>query len=121
MLSSIIINMNTFFVRKDIDYLQYLEPLIQITQAIGSAPQFAKEANKAKNSILNLVKDFLATSYFENCYMRWTVCFMRDGIDQDLFKDIIEEIGMMMSRLKSAIGNDFIADKSLYSKFLSIT
>lgn len=118
-ISSIIKDINQFFIRKDLqytDYLSYLNPLIH---TIGSLQNFGSSANEAKNSILNMVKDFLATSYLETTYLQWVLCFVRNDIDKDLYSDILNEFDYLLSRIKLEIGDNFIGNRDIYTRFLS--
>ncbi|OMJ90203.1 hypothetical protein SteCoe_7500 [Stentor coeruleus] len=119
-ISSIIKDINQFFIRKDLqytDYLSYLNPLIN---TIGSLQHFGSSANEAKNSILNMVKDFLATSYLEKTYLQWVLCFVRNDIDKDIYSDILNEFDYLLSRIKLEIGDNLIGNREIYTKFLSI-
>ena len=118
-LFSIITDINMFFIRKDVNYTLYTDEIGCITQNIAKSDYFPKEVNKIKNSVLNLVKDFIAFSYLEPVYSKWVVSFLRDGIDNDIYKDILEEIGDLLSRVLKAVNNDFIGGKDLYSRLLS--
>lgn len=116
-LSSIITDINMFFIRKDINYQDFSVKILEIIEKIASSQHFAKGANAVKNSILNMVKDFIAYSYLESTYVKWIVSFLRDDIEIDLYKDILEEIGLMIGRFMNSI-DGFIGGKGIYTRFL---
>ena len=120
-LTSIITDINMFFVRKDIDFRDFSGDLEVIIERVASAPQFAMQVNKIKNSVLNLVKDFVACSYLEITYVKWVMAFLSDEIDSDLFKDILEEIDLMIGRVKEAIGGNYIGGIARYTRLQSFS
>lgn len=117
-LSGIISDINSFFIRKDIDYNSY-QPFLQTVKKVSQAPCFAKQANKVKNSVLNMVRDFISTSYLEKNYSAWVLNFLADEIHPNLFKEILEELRPLLSRYKQEISINHFLDPTKYTKFLS--
>ena len=118
-LSGIIADLNGFFIRSDQLYLEVLPHLEPVLTKVTESKYFGQGVNQVKNSILNTTREFVSNSYLEKVYTKWVLSFMSDDVDSDIFKDVLDELEFLLTRLPSATNNEFLGPTDSYKKLKS--
>jgi len=111
-------HINLFFMRKDINYTDYLCLLKPILKHIAECPKFFENVSAIKNNILDLGRDYLANSFLEEEYTRWVSCFLRDQVDSEVSKELYCEIEVLGYRFKNSLKDPY-GGWSAYQNFLA--